>query len=143
MTTAQPLVLIVEDEESFIEALEVGLRREGFLTRVARDGIEALTLFDAVDPDVVLLDLMLPGMSGIDVCRQIRLKSKTPVIMVTAMDSELDTVVGLEVGADDYVTKPYRLRELVARMRAVLRRAPHASVTSMSEEVLEVGDIRL
>jgi len=143
MTTAQPTVLIIEDEESFIDALEVGLRREGFLTRVAKDGPEALTLFDAVQPDLVLLDLMLPGMSGIDVCRQIRLKSRTPVIMVTAKDSELDTVVGLEVGADDYVTKPYRLRELVARMRAVLRRAPHASVTSMSEEVLEVGDIRL
>ena len=143
MTTSQPTVLIIEDEESFIDALEVGLRREGFVTRVAKDGPEALSLFDAVQPDLVLLDLMLPGMSGIDVCRQIRLKSRTPVIMVTAKDSELDTVVGLEVGADDYVTKPYRLRELVARMRAVLRRAPHASVTSMSEEVLEVGDIRL
>ena len=138
-----PLVLIVEDEESFIEALEVGLRREGFVTRVARDGIEALALFDAVDPDVVLLDLMLPGMSGIDVCRQILLKSKTPVIMVTAKDSELDTVVGLEVGADDYVAKPYRLRELVARMRAVLRRSPQDAPAHGDEEVLEIGDVRL
>jgi two-component system response regulator RegX3 len=143
VTTSQPTVLIIEDEESFIDALEVGLRREGFVTRVAKDGPEALSLFDAVQPDLVLLDLMLPGMSGIDVCRQIRLKSRTPVIMVTAKDSELDTVVGLEVGADDYVTKPYRLRELVARMRAVLRRAPHSGAASLTEEVLEVGDVRL
>ena len=138
-----PVVLIVEDEESFVEALEVGLRREGFVTKVARDGIEALTLFDAVEPDLVLLDLMLPGMSGIDVCRQIRLKSKTPVIMVTAKDTELDTVVGLEVGADDYVAKPYRLRELVARMRAVLRRSPQDAAVYGDDEVLEIGDVRL
>ena len=138
-----PVVLIVEDEESFVEALEVGLRREGFVTKVARDGIEALTLFDAVEPDLVLLDLMLPGMSGIDVCRQIRLKSKTPVIMVTAKDTELDTVVGLEVGADDYVAKPYRLRELVARMRAVLRRSPQDAPVHGDDEVLEIGDVRL
>jgi len=138
-----PVVLIVEDEESFVEALEVGLRREGFVTKVARDGIEALALFDAVEPDLVLLDLMLPGMSGIDVCRQIRLKSKTPVIMVTAKDTELDTVVGLEVGADDYVAKPYRLRELVARMRAVLRRSPQDAPVYGDDEVLEIGDVRL
>ena len=138
-----PVVLIVEDEESFVEALEVGLRREGFVTKVARDGIEALTIFDAVEPDLVLLDLMLPGMSGIDVCRQIRLKSKTPVIMVTAKDTELDTVVGLEVGADDYVAKPYRLRELVARMRAVLRRSPQDAPVYGDDEVLEIGDVRL
>ena len=143
MTALHPTVLIVEDEESFIDALEVGLRREGFVTRVAKDGPEALSLFDAVQPDLVLLDLMLPGMTGIDVCRQIRLKSRTPVIMVTAKDSELDTVVGLEVGADDYVTKPYRLRELVARMRAVLRRAPYGAGGEAADEVLEVGDIRL
>ena len=114
-------ILVVEDEESFIEALTVGLRREGFNVKVARDGLAALAVFDATTPDLVLLDLMLPGMSGVDVCRQIRAKSSVPVIMVTAKDSEIDTVVGLEVGADDYVTKPYRLRELVARMRAVLR----------------------
>jgi len=143
VTVANPVVLIVEDEESFAQALEVGLRREGFMTRVAADGPEALVLFDAVQPDVVLLDLMLPGMSGIDVCRQIRLKSRTPVIIVTAKDSELDTVVGLEVGADDYVTKPYRLRELVARMRAVLRRAPEAGSVAFTDEVLENGDVRL
>ena len=91
---------------------------------VARDGTEALRLFDAVEPDLVLLDLMLPRLSGIDVCRSIRARSSVPIIMVTAKGTEIDTVVGLEVGADDYVTKPYRLRELVARMRAVLRRTP-------------------
>ena len=110
MTTTT--VLVVEDEESYVEALELGLAREGFTVRVARTGTEALALFDAVRPDIVLLDLMLPGMSGIDVCRQIRTRSRVPVIMVTAKDSEVDTVVGLEVGADDYVTKPYRLRLL-------------------------------
>src|SRR5438309_11529239 len=114
MTTAQPTVLIIEDEESFIDALEVGLRREGFLTRVAKDGPEALSLFDAVQPDLVLLDLMLPGMTGVDVCRQIRLKSRTPVVMVTAKGSEPDTVVGPEVAADDYVPTPDRLREPAA-----------------------------
>ncbi|MDQ1445367.1 MAG: two-component system, OmpR family, response regulator RegX3 [Acidimicrobiaceae bacterium] len=142
MSASSPVVLIVEDEESYIEALEVGLKREGFITKVARDGPEALLLFQVVQPDLVLLDLMLPGMSGVDVCRQIRLKSRTPVIMVTAKDTELDTVVGLEVGADDYVTKPYGLRELVARMRAVLRRAP-AGVGSIEGETVEIGDVRV
>jgi len=117
-------VLVVEDEEAFVDALTVGLRREGFLVEVARDGAEALDRFDAVRPDLVLLDVMLPTISGVDVCREIRKKSKVPIIMVTAKSSEIDTVVGLEVGADDYVTKPYRLRELVARMRAVMRRLP-------------------
>src|SRR3954469_1869162 len=115
-------ILVVEDEEAFVDALTVGLQREGFRVQVARDGAQALDLFDAVDPDLVLLDVMLPKVSGIDVCREIRSRSKVPIIMVTAKGSEIDTVVGLEVGADDYVTKPYRLRELVARMRAVLRR---------------------
>ncbi|MGH3369911.1 MAG: response regulator, partial [Nocardioidaceae bacterium] len=114
MTDAQPTVLIVEDEDSFVDALVVGLKREGFLVQVARDGISALTLFDAVRPDLVLLDLMLPSLSGVDVCREIRSRSRTPIIMVTAKGSEIDTVVGLEVGADDYVTKPYSPRELVA-----------------------------
>ena len=117
-------VLLAEDEESFIEALMIGLTNEGFLVTVARDGAEALRLFDETDPDILLLDLMLPKMSGIDVCRTIRTRSHVPIIMVTAKGTEIDTVVALEVGADDYVTKPYRLRELVARMRAVLRRAP-------------------
>ncbi len=115
-------VLVIEDEESFVEALVVGLKREGFLVNVARDGIEGVEMFDRVRPDLILLDLWLPKKSGIDVCRELRSRSRVPIIMVTAKSSEIDTVVGLEVGADDYVTKPFRLRELVARMRAVMRR---------------------
>ena len=141
--TEQPTVLVVEDEESFVEALVVGLKREGFRVRVARDGLEALEVFDASRPDLVLLDVMLPRMSGVDVCREIRTKSRVPIVMVTAKASEIDTVVGLEVGADDYVTKPYRLRELVARMRAVLRRVPREDEMHTSGDVLEVGDVRL
>jgi two-component system response regulator RegX3 len=141
--TEQPTVLVVEDEESFVEALVVGLKREGFRVKIARDGLEALELFDASKPDLVLLDVMLPRMSGVDVCREIRNKSRVPIVMVTAKASEIDTVVGLEVGADDYVTKPYRLRELVARMRAVLRRAPREDELQTSGEALEVGDVRL
>jgi two-component system response regulator RegX3 len=122
---ARPLtVLLAEDEESFVDALVVGLGHEGFKVSVARDGLEALRLFEESAPDLVLLDLMLPKMSGIDVCRAIRAHSSVPIIMVTAKGTEIDTVVALEVGADDYVTKPYRLRELVARMRAVIRRTP-------------------
>ena len=139
----QPTVLVVEDEESFVEALVVGLKREGFRVRVARDGLEALEVFDASRPDLVLLDVMLPRMSGVDVCRELRTKSRVPIVMVTAKASEIDTVVGLEVGADDYVTKPYRLRELVARMRAVLRRAPAEEESETSADILEVGDVRL
>ena len=138
-----PIVLVVEDEESFIEALQVGLKREGFRVEVARDGIQALEMFDMVQPDLVLLDVMLPKMSGIDVCRQIRKKSLTPIIMVTAKGAEIDTVVGLEVGADDYVTKPYRLRELTARMRAVMRRVPSERGGELSGSSLEVGDVVL
>jgi two-component system, OmpR family, response regulator RegX3 len=136
-----PTVLVVEDEESFVEALTVGLKREGFRVQVARDGPEALTVFDAVSPDLVLLDVMLPKLSGIDVCREIRTRSRVPIIMVTAKGGEIDTVVGLEVGADDYVTKPYRMRELVARMRAVLRRAPKPTVPVGGDAPLEVGDV--
>lgn len=136
------VVLLVEDEESYIEALEIGLRREGFVLEVARDGAEALERLDEVAPDLVLLDVMLPGISGIDVCREIRSRSDVPIIMVTAKGSEIDTVVGLEVGADDYVTKPYRLRELVARMRAVLRRRSGAAAeVDGPERVLTVGDV--
>ena len=120
---SEPLVLIVEDEASFVDALEIGLGREGFRTAVATDGAEALEMFASLAPDLVLLDLMLPRISGIDVCRQIRQTSSIPIIMVTAKSSEIDTVVGLEVGADDYVAKPYRVRELVARIRALLRRS--------------------
>ncbi|MCB0954117.1 MAG: response regulator transcription factor [Microthrixaceae bacterium] len=115
-------VLVVEDEEAFVDALTVGLSREGFEVEIARDGGEALRRFDEIHPDLVLLDVMLPTVSGIDVCRELRQHSQVPIIMVTAKAAEIDTVVGLEVGADDYVAKPYRMRELVARMRAVLRR---------------------
>jgi two-component system response regulator RegX3 len=137
-------VLLVEDENSFVEALTVGLKREGFKVEVARDGAEALDLFDTFEPDLVLLDVMLPKVSGIDVCREMRRRSDVPIIMVTAKGSEIDTVVGLEVGADDYVSKPYRLRELVARMRAVLRRRGRDGLAPIEQgEVLEVGDVRL
>ncbi len=144
MSATPATILVVEDEESFVEALVVGLKREGFLVKVARDGAEALALFDVVRPDLVLLDVMLPKVSGIDVCREIRTKSRVPIIMVTAKGAEIDTVVGLEVGADDYVTKPYRLRELVARMRAVLRRVPRSSEEDDHDgEAIEVGDVCL
>ena len=140
-----PTILVVEDEESFVDALLLGLKREGFRVEVARDGFEALDRFDIVRPDLVLLDVMLPRISGIDVCRHLRKRSQVPIIMVTAKGAEIDTVVGLEVGADDYVTKPYRIRELVARMRAVLRRAPGeaAPVTEMSHGGVTVGDVTL
>jgi two-component system response regulator RegX3 len=141
--SGQSTVLVVEDEESFVEALTVGLKREGFIVHIARDGVQALEVFDLVAPDLVLLDVMLPRLSGIDVCRQLRKRTQVPIIMVTAKGAEIDTVVGLEVGADDYVTKPYRLRELVARMRAVLRRAPADGADDDSEGVLAAGDVRL
>ena len=143
MAEPQATVLVVEDEESFVEALTIGLRREGFLVKVARDGAEALAVFDTVRPDLVLLDVMLPRVNGIDVCRELRTRSRVPIIMVTAKGGEIDTVVGLEVGADDYVTKPYRLRELVARMRAVLRRAPPSAEVEAPGEAIVVGDVRL
>jgi len=141
-------VLVVEDEESFIDALSVGLKREGFRVEVARDGMEALNRFDIINPDLVLLDVMLPRVSGIDVCRQLRRRTQVPIIMVTAKGAEIDTVVGLEVGADDYITKPYRLRELVARIRAVLRRAPgereaSANGGELTDGALVVGDVSL
>jgi two-component system, OmpR family, response regulator RegX3 len=143
MTTGAQMVLVVEDEESFVEALLIGLKREGFRVEVARDGAQALTMFDALHPDLVLLDVMLPRVSGIDVCRQLRKRSRVPIIMVTAKGAEIDTVVGLEVGADDYVTKPYRMRELVARMRAVLRRMPDDRLDEIPGTALEVGDVSL
>lgn len=143
MTNTEATILVVEDEESFVEALTVGLRREGFRVRVARDGVQALEQFDLFHPDLVLLDVMIPLISGVDVCREIRSRSKVPIIMVTAKTSEIDTVVGLEVGADDYVSKPYRLRELVARMRAALRRAPPPPDVTANPGTLEVGDVCL
>ncbi|CVN34650.1 response regulator transcription factor [Micrococcus luteus] len=115
-------ILIVEDEESFSDPLSYLLEKEGFEVTVAADGNEALSVFERDSADLILLDLMLPGMSGTEVCRQVRQRSNVPVIMLTAKDSEIDKVVGLELGADDYVTKPYSSRELVARVRAVLRR---------------------
>ena len=115
-------ILIVEDEESFSDPLSYLLTKEGYEVTVVEDGGEALERFEREGADLVLLDLMLPGMSGTEVCRHIRQKSNVPVIMLTAKDSEIDKVVGLEIGADDYVTKPYSSRELVARVRAVLRR---------------------
>jgi two-component system response regulator RegX3 len=145
-TSNVPTVLVVEDEASYVEALIIGLTREGFRVEVAVDGAEALTRFDIVQPDVVLLDVMLPKVSGIDVCRQLRKRSQVPIIMVTAKGAEIDTVVGLEVGADDYVTKPYRMRELVARMRAVMRRQGATSThegAELSEGAITVGDVQL
>ncbi len=143
MSSPDTTVLVVEDEDSFVEALTIGLKREGFRVHVARDGAQALAMFDTVRPDLLLLDVMLPKVSGIDVCREIRSKSRVPIIMVTAKGSEIDTVVGLEVGADDYVTKPYRLRELVARIRAVLRRTPGDEQPVLSGDAVEVGDVSL
>jgi two-component system, OmpR family, response regulator RegX3 len=144
---AEATLLLVEDEESFIDALTVGLTREGFQVVVARDGAEALACFDEVAPDLVLLDVMLPKMSGLDVCRALRKKSNVPIIMVTARAGEIDTVVALEVGADDYVTKPYRLRELVARMRAVLRRGGRDEVSTVEVAAVQVrtgaGDVEV
>ena len=137
-----PTILVVDDEQSYRDALAVSLRREGFLVQVAADGLEALDQYETYRPALVLLDVMLPRMSGIDVCRELRAKSRVPIIMLTARDTEIDTVVGLEVGADDYVTKPFRLRELVARIRAALRRAP-GDEEEASGETLEVGDVRL
>jgi two-component system response regulator RegX3 len=144
---SQPIVFVVEDEESFVDALQIGLTREGFRVEIATDGFEAIERFPIIRPDIVLLDVMLPRVSGIDVCRQIRAQSTVPIIMVTAKASEIDTVVGLEVGADDYVTKPYRIRELVARIRALLRRSSMDNTgeieRSETESELRVGDVTL
>jgi two-component system response regulator RegX3 len=142
-------VLIVEDEESFADPLAFLLRKEGFTTAVAATGHDALAEFDRNGADIVLLDLMLPGMSGTDVCKALRTRSAVPVIMVTARDSEIDKVVGLELGADDYVTKPYSARELIARVRAVLRRGGEAGAESDGQggrgggAVLEAGPVRM
>jgi two-component system response regulator RegX3 len=120
------------------------LQREGFLVETAADGQEAIARFEAARPALVLLDVMLPKISGIDVCRELRARSRVPIIMVTAKNAEIDAVVGLEVGADDYVTKPFRLRELIARVRAALRRIPvTGDDEDTSDEILEVGDVRL
>ncbi|EFK55093.1 response regulator transcription factor [Corynebacterium genitalium ATCC 33030] len=142
-----PTILIVEDEESLADPLAYLLRKEGFEAVVAPDGQAALTQFEANNVDLVLLDLMLPGMSGTDVCKKLRATSDVPIIMVTARDTEIDKVVGLELGADDYVTKPYSTRELIARIRAVLRRrsdvADPPGEEESSENILEGGRVRL
>lgn len=135
-------VLVVEDEESFSDALSYMLRKEGFEVSVAATGPSALTEFDRTGADIVLLDLMLPEMSGTEVCRQLRQRSHVPIIMVTARDSEIDKVVGLEIGADDYVTKPYSPRELVARIRAVLRRQS-SEVAESGAPTLAAGPVRM
>ncbi|KOX09386.1 MULTISPECIES: response regulator transcription factor [Micromonospora] len=135
-------VLVVEDEESFSDALSYMLRKEGFEVSVAATGTDALTEFDRTGADIVLLDLMLPEMSGTEVCRQLRQRSAVPIIMVTARDSEIDKVVGLEIGADDYVTKPYSPRELVARIRAVLRRQS-PEVAESGAPTLAAGPVRM
>lgn len=135
-------VLIVEDELSLAEPLAFLLKKEGFDAIIATDGREALTEFNKNDVDLVLLDLMLPGMSGTDVCRRLRQVSTVPVIMVTARDTELDKVLGLELGADDYVTKPYSSRELIARIRAVLRRGGDSD-GSVADQILEGGRVSL
>ena len=134
-------VLVVDDEPSYREGLQVALGAEGFIVDVAADGEEALSMFDALQPEIVLLDVMLPRLSGLDVCRRIRSYADTPVIMVSARRSEIDTVVGLEVGADDYVAKPYRVRELVARMRTVMRRSGAREVAAGSGAELTIGDV--
>ena len=141
--SSQPLVLVVEDEASYREALVAGLGAEGFRVATAADGPTAITTFDRAQPDIVVLDVMLPGISGVDVCREIRTRSAVPIIMVSARTSEIDVVVGLEVGADDYVTKPYRLRELVARLRANLRRAHTVDVDVEVPDRVEIGGVAL
>jgi two-component system response regulator RegX3 len=135
------VVLVIDDEESFRQALASGLSREGFAVELAANGHDALQLFHRVHPDLVLLDVMLPDQSGIDLCRSMRALAPVPIIMVTARDSEVDVVLGLELGASDYVAKPFRLRELVARMRAVLRRGWTAPLPR--DELVEVGPVRL
>ena len=136
-------ILVVEDEESFSEALSYLLGKEGFDVAVAGSGPDAIVEFDKNGADLVLLDLMLPGLSGTEVCRQLRTRSNVPVIMLTAKDSEVDKVVGLELGADDYITKPYSSRELVARIRAVLRRQGDISLNEGTTGVLTAGPVRM
>lgn len=135
------LVLVIEDEESFRDALKFMLSREGFDVILAPNGADGIKLFDSMNPDLVLLDLMLPEVSGTEVCKYIRTKSNTPVIMLTAKDTEIDKVVGLELGADDYVTKPFSTRELLARIKAVLRRGGEMENDFVG--AVEVGPIRM
>ncbi len=141
--TERVRVLVVDDEPAFREGLSVALEAEGFAVAVADDGESALEQYHTIAPDLILLDVMLPRLSGIDVCRRIRTESDVPIIMVSARREEIDAVVGLEVGADDYVAKPYRVRELVARMRTVLRRAGWRPEVREALDVLVVGEVSL
>ena len=134
-------IMVVEDEESFSEALSFMLRREGYEVEVATDGNAAVDRFERAGADLILLDLMLPGLSGLEVCRIVRQKSQVPIIMLTAKDGEIDKVVGLEIGADDYVTKPFSSRELLARVRSVLRR--HGEAEELIATTVEVGPVRM
>ena len=136
-------ILLVEDEDSYRDPLTYQLKREGYEVLAAADGVTALELFAQHGADLVLLDLMLPGMPGTEVCRALRTTSDVPVIMLTAKDTEIDKVVGLEIGADDYVTKPYSVRELLARIRAVLRRRGTSETEDEDQEVLQVGPITM
>ena len=136
-------ILVVEDEASFSEALAYLLGREGFEVSVAEDGIKAIEEYDRNGADLVLLDLMLPGFSGTEVCRQLRTRSNVPIIMLTAKDSEVDKVVGLELGADDYITKPYSSRELLARIHAVLRRIGDSPLAGEDSHIMAAGPVRM
>ena len=136
-------ILIVEDESSFSEALAFLLGKEGFETVVAEDGRQALEIYGREGADLILLDLMIPEVSGVEVCRTIRTTSQVPIIMLTAKDAEIDKVVGLELGADDYVTKPYSSRELIARIKAVLRRGTSEDGSIQEQDLMEVGPVRL
>jgi two-component system, OmpR family, response regulator RegX3 len=138
-----PKLLLVEDERSIIEGLAITLEAEGFQVVWVKDGLDALPAFERVRPDLVVLDLMLPGMSGTDICRTLRARSDVPIIMLTARDAEVDRVVGLELGADDYVTKPFSTRELVARIKAVLRRAPLVDTVTGDDVPVEASGVRV
>ena len=138
-----PKILLVEDERSIAEGLKISLESEGFQVGWAKDGNEALAAWERARPDLIVLDLMLPGISGTEVCRTIRTRSDVPIIMLTARDTEVDRVVGLEIGADDYLTKPFSTRELIARIRAILRRAPLGSAASIDEAPVEASGVRV
>lgn len=136
-------ILVVDDEQTYRETLTFKFKRDGYDVVTAADGAQAIDVFNEKNPDVVLLDLMLPGFGGEEVCRRIRAHSNVPIIMLTAKDDEIDKIVGLEVGADDYVTKPYSYRELLARVRAVLRRSKRDVAEKDYEDILEVGSVRM
>ena len=142
MSKEQPTILVVEDEPTVAEVVERYLRRDGYVVRIAADGNAALAAFEAVAPDLVVLDIMLPGVDGLEVCRRIRARNQTPVILLTARTEEVDKLVGLELGADDYMTKPFSPRELAARVKAVLRRAGSAN-KEPRDDLMDFGDLRI